>query len=94
MKYHVDFTSNFKKQYNRMVKQGKNIANFNYIVKKLSNGEKLEEKYKNHRLMNNRKYKDCMECHIEPDWLLVYRINKKELILLLTHTGRHSDLFG
>ncbi len=59
----------------------------------LSIGEKLPEKYKDHQLLNNKKYTDCRECHIEVDWLLVYRIINEELILLLVNTGSHSDLF-
>ena len=53
----------------------------------------LETKYKDHCLINNKLYKDCRECHIEPDWLFVYRYNRDELILLLVATGSHSELF-
>ena len=60
----------------------------------LKNIEKsLEEKYKNHMLTNSKHYKNCGECHIEPDWLLVYQYRNEELILLLIDTGSHSELF-
>ena len=53
----------------------------------------LPEIYRDHALTNSRNYKDVRECHIEPDWLLVYRVIKQELILELIRTGTHSDLF-
>lgn len=93
MKYKIDFTSNFKKQYKRIKKQGKNLDKLYEIIERLANGEELDPKYKNHNLINNKKYKDCKECHIEPDWLLIYQIKDAELILLLFGTGSHSELF-
>ena len=59
----------------------------------LSTGDELEEKYNNHNLINNKYYKDCKECHIEPDWLLIYKYNNNELILFLIEIGSHSELF-
>lgn len=93
MKYKIDFTSNFKKQYKRIKKQGKNLDKLYEIIERLANGEELDPKYKNHNLINNKKYKDCKECHIESDWLLIYQIKDAELILLLFGTGSHSELF-
>ena len=93
MKYKIDFTSNFKKQYKKIKKQGKNLDKLYEIIERLANGEELDPKYKNHNLINNKKYKDCKECHIEPDWLLIYQIKDAELILLLFGTGSHSELF-
>jgi len=61
------------------------------IIKKLARGEKLDAKYHDHALKG--KYEGCRECHITPDWLLIYEIVEKELILYLTRTGTHSDLF-
>lgn len=92
-KYKVDFTNDFKKDYKRIEKQGKNLNKIKTIIEKLACGDTLEVKYKDHKLRNNKKFKDCRECHIEPDWLLIYRINSDELILLLIETGSHSDLF-
>ena len=86
MKYSIDYTNNFKKQYDRLRKQGKNLHKLHLVIEKLA-------KYINHRLKNNKKYNNCYECHIEPDWLLVYKYDDKELILLLFETGSHSELF-
>lgn len=93
MKYQIDFTSNFKKQYKKIKKQGKDLNKLHEIIEKLANGEQLNQKNKNHNLLNDKKYKNCKECHIEPDWLLIYYINDNELILLLMATGSHSELF-
>ena len=60
---------------------------------KLSNGEILDKKYKDHKLQNSRNYKNYRECHITNDWLLIYRIDNDNLLLLLLRTGTHSDLF-
>lgn len=94
MKYTVDFTNNFKKQYKKIKKQGKDLNKFYNIIERLANGEELEPKYKNHFLINDKLYKNCKECHIEPDWLLVYQINNEQIILLLVATGTHSELFN
>ena len=59
----------------------------------LANCEELDEKYRNHQLVNNKYYKDCYECHIEPDWLLIYKYDHNQLILLLFSIGSHSELF-
>ena len=69
----------------------KQIELINQIIKKLANGEKLEEKNKDHDLHGN--WEGYRECHILPDWLLVYKYIEDELILYLTRTGTHSDLF-
>lgn len=53
----------------------------------------LEPKYRVHKLYDNKKFKDCRECHIEPDWLLIYKTDNNQLILLLVETGSHSELF-
>ena len=63
------------------------------IIEKLANKEELEPKYRNHNLINDKYYKNCGECHIEPDWLLIYRYGDEEFILLLVDTGSHSNLF-
>ena len=93
MKYTVKFMSSFKKDYKRIEKQGKDTAKLFTVIETLASGELLDSKYKDHALINNKKYYNCRECHIEPDWLLVYRYNNDELILLLVETGSHSDLF-
>ena len=60
-------------------------------IKKLAAGKKLEEKHKDHPLKGN--LEGYRECHITPDWLLIYKIDRGELILFLTRTGTHSDLY-
>lgn len=61
------------------------------VVEKLANDEILEENYKDHKLTGN--YTGCRECHIEPDWLLIYEKVDDNLILILNRTGSHNDLF-
>ena len=91
MKYIVDFTTQFKKDIKLAKKQGKDTYKIFEVVEKLANDEVLEAKYKDHCLTGD--YKDCRECHIEPDWLLIYKKYESELILMLVRTGSHSDLF-
>ena len=91
MKYIVDFTTQFKKDIKLAKKQGKDTEKIFEVVEKLANDEVLEAKYKDHSLTGD--YKDCRECHIEPDWLLIYKKYESELILMLGRTGSHSDLF-
>ena len=92
-KYTVDYTNNFKKGYKKIKKQGKNVDKLLDIVDKLANDEELEIEYKDHQLSDSKKYINCRECHIEPDWLLIYRKNENKLMLLLVETGSHSELF-
>lgn len=94
IKYVIKRSNNFKKQYKKMVKQGKDISKMEYVVGVLANGDKLDAKYKDHLLNDNKYYKGCRECHIEPDWLLVYKVINNELLLYLVETGSHSDLFN
>ena len=87
----VKFTSKFKKDYKLIKKRGMNISFLKEIVDKLANNIPLEEKHKDHELAGN--YKGFRECHIEPDWLLIYLVEDNKLILTLSRTGTHSDLF-
>lgn len=93
-KYYVQYTSRFKKDFKKVLKQGKDENKFLEVLDIIANGGELDEKYKNHKLINDRIFKDCYECHITPDWLLVYKIQNEKLILLLFATGSHSDLFN
>lgn len=93
-KYKVKFTSRFKKEFKKVLKQGKDENKLLELLNLLANGKELDQKYRNHKLINDKTFKDCSECHIEPDWLLVYKIQDSELILLLFATGSHSDLFN
>ena len=90
--YTIKPTSQFKKDLKLSQKRGYNIQLLTDIIKKLAAGESLPEKNKDHALTGN--FKGCRECHIAPDWLLVYEIEKTELYLYLTRTGTHSDIFG
>ena len=92
-KYNIDITSNFSKQYKKCMKQGKSERKFIEVVMKLANEEILEPKYKDHKLKDNKYYKDCRECHIEPDWLLIYQYQDNKLVLLLVGIGSHTELF-
>lgn len=92
-KYKVTYTSYFKKDYKKIKKQGKDLNKLKSVVEILSCGNELAPKFKDHKLINNKKFEDCRECHIESDWLLIYRLTNAELILLLVETGSHSDLF-
>lgn len=92
-KYKVKVTSNFKKNFKKVLKQGKDEKKFLEVLLSLANGEQLDMKYHNHKLINDRTYVDCYECHIEPDWLLIYKYKNDEIVLLLFATGSHSELF-
>ena len=90
-KYDVIFTPTFKKDYKLAQKRGFDLSLLQEVVTMLANGEPLPEKYHDHSLIVN--YRNCRECHIKPDWLLIYQIDNDELILFLMRTGTHSDLF-
>ena len=89
----IEFTAQFKKDYKQAVKRGCDPAELETVVRFLVAEQPLPEKYRDHALVNSRHYKDMRECHIEPDWLLVYKVCKDMLILRLIRTGTHSDLF-
>ena len=92
-KYIVRYSSTFKKKLRKIIKRGKDINKLMFVIERLANKEELEPKYRNHIQRDDNYYKNCGECHIEPDWLLVYQYNDNQLILLLVDTGSHSDLF-
>jgi len=79
----------FKKDIFRMERRGKDIQKLKIAMDMLLNEETLPYKYKNHKLIGN--YQGCWECHIEPDWLMIYKI--KNQIVIFERTGTHSDLF-
>ena len=85
-------TGRMKRDVKLMKKRHKNIDLLIDILDKLSKGETLPEKNKDHQLKGE--WQDFRECHIEPDWLLIYRIDKGELVLIATATGSHADLLG
>jgi len=79
----------FKRDVKRLIKRGKDMAKLKDIIQLLVNAERLSPRNKDHQLKGP--LKDCRECHIEPAWLLIYRIEGSELCLI--RTGSHSDLF-
>lgn len=87
----IKYESGFKKDYKRIVKRGYDVALLEEVINQLANKIPLPKKYKDHGLSGN--YVGFRECHITPDWLLIYRIDDNELILYLTRTDSHSDLF-
>jgi mRNA interferase YafQ len=89
--YTVRPTSKFSKDLKRAEKRGYKIELMTEVIKKLAAGEVLNEQHLDHPLKGN--YKGCRECHITPDWLLIYKISEDTLFLYLTRTGTHSDLF-
>lgn len=93
-KYKVKYTSRFKKEFKKILKQGKDENKLLELLNLLANDIELEQKYRNHKLINDKTFKDCFECHIEPDLLLIYKFHNDELVLLLFATGSHSDLFN
>ena len=91
-KYIVKTTSQFKKDYKRAIKRGLEISLLENVVALLAQGIELPKKNRDHDLTG--RWTGHRECHILPDWLLVYRIEDDVLVLTLTRTGTHSDLFG
>lgn len=87
----IVLSNQFKKDLKTAKKRGYNLDLLDEVVTKLSNMQPLEAKNRDHELSGI--YKGFRECHIQPDWLLVYRINNNDLILFLSRTGNHSDLF-
>lgn len=91
MKYEIKFTNRFKKDIKIAKKQNKDLDKLFYVIEQLANGRTLEPKYRDHALTGN--YKGTRECHIEPDWLLIYEIIDEILVLSLQRVGSHSELF-
>ena len=89
----VEFTGQFKRDYKLAIKRGCDLAELQTVIALLVNEQPLPEKYRDHALVNSRNYRDVRECHIEPDWLLVYKVYHDMLVLRLIRTGSHSDLF-
>lgn len=89
---HLDiiWTSQFKKDYKKAMKRHLNIDLLDEIIRRLSSGESLPERNKDHALAGN--WNGYRECHVQPDWLLIYKIEHDILVLTLSRTGSHSDL--
>jgi mRNA interferase YafQ len=89
--FEIVYTSRMKKDVKRMSKRGKDLIKLTTALNLLASGESMPEEYKDHPLRGE--LQGYRECHIEPDWLLIYQILHDELILLAAGTGSHSDLF-
>ncbi len=89
--YRIGYTTRFKKDFKRCKNRGLDISLLERAIELLQLNGNLPQVYKPHKLSGN--YADCWECHLQPDWLLVWKQNDSELILLFTNTGSHSDLF-
>ena len=92
MKYEVKFTKQFKKDLKLAKKQNKNLDELFDVIEQLADGKTLDEKYRDHNL-HGGEYEGTRECHIEPDWLLVYEIRENVLVLMLYRLGSHAYLF-
>lgn len=91
MKYTLKPTTQFKRDLKKAQKQNKNLDLLNKVLQQLADGIPLPEKSRDHALTGN--YAGCRECHIQPDWLLIYEIAEDTLFLYLTRTVSHSELF-
>jgi len=85
----IHYTTQFKKDYKRLKKQKKDLGKLRIVVENLSAGIKLDAKYRDHQLLGN--WSGHRDCHIEPDWILIYRITPDDLFL--ERTGSHSEVF-
>ena len=92
MKYKVIMTNKFSKDLKQLDKRGYDLEKIKNVILKLANGNKLPDKYKDHSLKGF--YEGKRECHILPDWLIIYEIDSDILILYLIRNGTRSDLFG
>ena len=90
MTYRIDRTKAFIRDVATAKRRGLDISKLNEVVGALALGQRLHESKRDHALRGE--YKGCRECHIAPDWLLVYRRNSEELVLLLVRTGTHRDV--
>ncbi len=91
LRYEIQRTSRFKKDFALVERRGCDISLLVNVIRSLASGEALPRKYMDHALSGN--YAEFRECHIRPDWLLIYKITEESLTLTLERTGTHSDLF-
>ena len=89
--YEIIITNKFKRSLKRSKKRGLDLSELEKIMLILQHKGELPAHYKPHKLTGN--YNDCMECHIKPDWLLIWKQNNTALILIMIDTGSHTDLF-
>jgi mRNA interferase YafQ len=92
VKYAIQRTAKFRRDVKKAEKQGRDLAALKTVVALLADGESLPPKYRDHALRGHRR--GFRECHIAPDWLLIYAIHEGRLVLLLAETGSHTELLG
>ena len=90
--YKIRYETRMKKDVKRMKRQGKDMSKLENVLDLLAAGPPLPPNYRDHLLIGG--FRGFRECHIEPDWLLIYRIYEDTLILSATATGSHAYLFG
>ena len=87
----IRYHKSFKIDYKKILKRNLNVRDMETVINMLANEQTLPEKYKDHALTGD--WKGFRECHIQPDWLLIYKVQNDILVLTLVRTGSHSDLF-
>ena len=92
MSYQISYSNKFKKSLKKCYKRGLDVEKLRTVIKILAETGTLPQQYRPHKLSG--KFCEAWECHIEPDWLLVWEQNDKELMLLMIETGSHADIFG
>ena len=85
----IYYTTQFKKDYKKIKKQNKDITKIEFVIKELASSKVLDQKHKDHQLSG--RWKEHRDCHIEPDWILIYRLTPNSIVL--ERTGSHSELF-
>ena len=88
-----EYTGQFKRDYKLALRRGCDPKELEKVIMLLCNEQPLPDQYRDHALVNSRNHKNIRECHIQPDWLLIYQVLQDTLILRLIRTGTHSDLF-
>lgn len=93
-KYSIKISSKFKRQVKKLKNQGKDLSKLVKVVKRIADGNTLDSKYKLHLLRDTNTFRNCYECHIEPDWLLIFKYSNDNVYLILVETGTHSELLN
>jgi mRNA interferase YafQ len=89
--FKIEFSNKMKRDIKRVAKRGKDLTKLAFVLDTLAHGVSLPQKYKDHQLTGN--LQNFRECHIEPDWILIYQISENQSTLFLARTGTHADLF-
>lgn len=91
--YELIVNKKFKNDVIRMKSRGQEIEKLKSVISILQNGEKLGKEYRDHKLNDTKEYKNVKACHIAPDWILIYKVDKKKSNLYLIRTGTHSEVY-